>query len=548
MAKEVKGYNGNPNLPRENTKIEWTKELIEEFIKCRDDPVYFAEKYMKIVHIDKGLITISLYDFQKEIISAYPSNLKMALNQSRQSGKSTVITIIVLHFIIFNKSKSVGVLAQKLDQAMDLMSRIQLGYEHLPAFLKPGIKEWNKKSFELDNGSWVIAGASGSSSVRGKSLSMLVLDEHAHLPRYNEFAASVLPTLSSGKESRLICASTPLGLNQWYELVKGARAKLNGFWLIEVPWDKVPGRDEEWKQRTLADINFDMLKFAQEYDLEFQGSSGTLLSGACLKSLEYSKPISEKDSLKIFALPQENHKYAIDCDVSHGKGLDYSAFSVIDVSSLPYKQVATYRNNETSPGDYANLIAAVGHHYNDAYVLVENNDIGAQVTYILWNECGYENLLSSQSNGRQGKKLMIGVGGKTDFGIRMSAGVKRLGCSILKLLVEAGNLHINDEETIKELSRFSKKGDSYAAEEGCHDDMVMGLVNFAWMTTTELFKELTDTNAVMNSDVSSENEFAARLLAAGIKFDGTQDKERYVKFDGDKDLWELVDYPMSFGF
>jgi Terminase large subunit, T4likevirus-type, N-terminal/Terminase RNaseH-like domain len=545
MSKQEKGYNGNPNLPRENSKIEWTPDLISEFIKCKNDPVYFAERYMKIVHIDRGLITIPLYDYQKEIIRAYPDNLKIALNQSRQSGKSTVVTVIVLHFIIFNSAKRVGLLAQKLDQAIDLMSRVQLGYEYLPPFLKPGVKEWNKKSFVLDNGSTVIAGASSSSAVRGRSLSLLVLDEHSHIPNYDEFAASVLPTLSSGKESRLIIASTPYGLNHFYDLVTGAREGKNGFWLKEVPWYDVPGRDDNWKQKTLADLNYDILKFSVEYELEFAGSSGTLLNGSTLKALNASAALSSKDGLSIYTEKLPNRVYTMDCDVSHGKGLDYSAFSVIDVTELPYKQVATYRNNLITPKDYAEIINNVGRYYNDAYLLVENNDIGSQVTYILWNEFEYAHMLSSQGAGRHGKKLVVGVGSKTDYGIRMTSSVKKLGCSILKLLIEQNQLIIVDKDTITELSRFSKKNDSYAAEEGCTDDMVMGLVNFAWMSTTECFKEISGQDVVGDMTDFDDDELSIKLLGMGVKYDGVDDVIAYEKFDGDDDLWVKHDYPIG---
>ena len=546
--KSTKGYNGNPNLPKENTKIEWTQELLDEFIKCKNDPAHFAKNYIKIVSLDDGLQTIKLYDYQEEILNAYPDNLKLCLCQSRQSGKTTIVVAIILHYVIFNKSARAAMLAQKLDQAIEIMDRLQIAYEYLPAFLKPGVKQWNVKSIEFDNGSILLAAASSSSNIRGKSFGLLYLDEHGHIPRYQEFAASVLPVLSSGKNSRLIISSTPNGLNQFYDVVSNARKNLNGFWLKEVPWFAVPGRDEAWKQGVLADLNYDMVQFAQEYELEFAGSSGTLISGSHLKRMESVKPISTHDGLCIYESPKADRLYTMNCDVSHGKGLDYSAFHVIDVTALPFRQVATYRNNEITPADYATTINSIGKHYNNAQVLVENNDIGSQVTYILWNEYEYENLLSSQSNGRLGKKLVSGVGSKSDFGIRMSASVKSLGCSILKLLVEANNLVIIDASTIAEVQRFSKKKDSnlsYQAEEGCHDDLVMGLVNFAWMTTTELFKDYTNGNAIMGSSDVNDAEFAKMLLNVGIMNDGISEPQKYVKFEGDGDWWETTQYPLS---
>lgn len=523
---------------------------------CADDHIIFTENFDEIFAKDslgKSIITqdgirsvveisdlgyeTNMYDLSVDGNHRYYSNGILSHN-------STVVTVIVLHFIIFNSAKRVGLLAQKLDQAIDLMSRVQLGYEYLPPFLKPGVKEWNKKSFVLDNGSNVIAGSSSSSAVRGRSLSLLVLDEHSHIPNYEEFAASVLPTLSSGKESRLIIASTPYGLNHFYDLVSGARENKNGFWLKEVPWYDVPGRDENWKQKTLADLNYDTLKFSVEYELEFAGSSGTLINGATLKRLSTAKPLTTKDGLSIYTEKAPKRVYTMNCDVSHGKGLDYSAFSVIDVTELPYKQVAAYRNNTITPKDYAEIINNIARYYNDAFVLVENNDIGSQVTYILWNEFEYSNLLSSQGAGRLGKKLVVGVGSKTDYGIRMTSSVKKLGCSILKLLVEQNQLDLVDKDLITELTRFSRKNDSYAAEDGCTDDMVMGVVNFAWMTTTECFKEISGQDVVGGMTDFDGEELMNRLLGMGVVINGTEPEQQYEKFDGDDDLWVKSDYPM----
>jgi hypothetical protein len=458
MKPTEKGYNGNPNLPQNNRKRPFTEWELAEFVKCKNDPVYFAKNYIKIVTLDRGLETIKLYDYQDEILSAYPDNLKLCLSQSRQSGKTTIVVAIILHYAIFNKDARVAMLANKLDQAIEIMDRLQISYEYLPDFLKPGVKQWNVKSIKLDNGSLLIAAASSSSAIRGKSFGLVYLDEQAHIPRYQEFAASVLPVLSSGKNSRLIISSTPNGLNQFYEVVSNARLGKNGYWLKEVPWDKVPGRDELWKQRVLADLNYDMVKFAQEYELEFQGSSGTLLSGGCLKSLQSLAPISTKDGLKVYTEASKDRTYTMNCDVSHGKGLDYSTITIHDVTELPYKQICTFRSNTILPEDFAETINTLGRYYNQAYCLIENNDIGAVVTRNLWFDFEYENILSSEGAGRLGKKLSLGIGKKTDIGIRMTSSVKKLGCSILKLIVEQGQLALCDAETIGELSTFLRRG------------------------------------------------------------------------------------------
>jgi Terminase large subunit, T4likevirus-type, N-terminal/Terminase RNaseH-like domain len=545
MSKLEKGYNGNLSLKRQRTKLDWTQNQLMEFVKCKNDPIYFAQQYIKITHVDHGLIPIDLYDYQKDIIDSTNKHRNTIVLTGRQQGKTTTAVCLILHYVIFNSYKLVALLANKGDAAREILSRIQLAYENLPKWLQQGVVEWNKGSVELENGCKILASSTSGSAIRGKSCSFLYIDEVAFVHNWSDFYTSVYPTLSSGKETKMLFTSTPNSLNHFYEFWEGATKGTNNFNPIKATWGRVPGRDGAWKQATLESMNFDMDKFAQEFEGEFIGSSGTLISGATLKRLTASYPLSSKDGLSIYTEKLPNRVYTMDCDVSHGKGLDYSAFSVIDVTELPYKQVATYRNNLITPKDYAEIINNVGRYYNDAYLLVENNDIGSQVTYILWNEFEYAHMLSSQGAGRHGKKLVVGVGSKTDYGIRMTSSVKKLGCSILKLLIEQNQLIIVDKDTITELSRFSKKNDSYAAEEGCTDDMVMGLVNFAWMSTTECFKEISGQDVVGDMTDFDDDELSIKLLGMGVKYDGVDDVIAYEKFDGDDDLWVKHDYPIG---
>lgn len=536
----AQGYNGNQNLPKAGNKLQWNLFDMQEYQRCMVDPVYFVKTYMKVIHVDRGVIPFDLYDFQEQIVGAYLENRSMILCQSRQSGKTSSVTGIILHYAMFNKDKLIGVLANKLDQAIEILARIQLAYEHLPAFLKGGVAEWNKKSVKFGNGTTIMAAASSSSAIRGKSVALLYLDEMGFIPRWQEFASSVLPTLSSGSETRLIISSTPNGLNHFYDYMEGAKKGINGFWWIEVPWYMVPGRGEAWKRKTLADINHDLAKFAQEYELHFQGSSGTLISGSALKRLQASTAASKSNGISVYQPAKKDRVYVGLADVSHGKGLDYSTLQVIDVTEMPYKQVCTYRANTVTPTDFATIISQIGAYYNKAFVLVENNDIGAQVTHQLWHEIGYDNVLSSTNRGRGGKILNFGVPPKSDIGIRMTKTVKSLGCSVLKLLIEQGQLEIVDKDTISELNTFSKVGSSYEAEEGKHDDCVMPLVTFAWMTTMGLFRELTDTNAVKSMTDYEDDQLAKSILGAGIVVnDGTEDASaiKYIRLEGDDTLW-----------
>lgn len=510
------GYLGNSQLKRSQQAVEWTPELIKEYLKCAEDPIYFAEKYIHIVHVDHGLIPIKLYDFQKDIIESITKNRRVAVNTSRQAGKTTTAVVVILHYVLFNEYKTVALLANKGDSAREILDRVQIAYEALPKWLQQGVVEWNKGSIELENGCKVIAAASSSSAIRGKSVSFLYIDEAAFLENWNEFFASVYPTISSGKTTKILLTSTPNSLNHFWKICKGAQEGINGYDYIEVPWHKVPGRDEAWREDALAGIDNDTEKFEQEFNCSFIGSSGTLISGAKLKELAFSKPLYESEGLCQYEKPEGNHVYAMTVDVSRGKGLDYSTFNVIDITSMPYKQVCTFRDNFISPIDFASIIYRVGTAYNGALVLTEINDIGAQVSDTLVMDFGYENMLYTENAGREGKRISNGFGKISDTGVRTTKSVKSVGCSILKMLIEQNQLIIYDFETIQELSRFSKKGNSYEAEPGSHDDLVMNLVVFGWLTSQAYFKEITDINTLHKLREKTEEQIEDDLLPFGF--------------------------------
>jgi hypothetical protein len=267
-------------------------------------------------------------------------------------------------------------------------------------------------------------------------------------------------------------------------------------------------------------MNFDVEKFSQEYEVEFLGSSGTLIAGWKLKELVHKTPLYEKDGLKQYETPRPGRSYACIADVSRGKGLDYSAFSIVDVTEMPYSQVCTYKNNLITPIDYADIIHRVCKSYNSAATLVEINDIGEQVATSLHFDFEYENVLFTESAGRSGKRITSGFGANIDQGIRTTKSVKSVGCSILKLLVEQNQLIVNDFDTISELSTFSRKGVSYEAESGKHDDLVMGLVLFAWLSDQMYFKELTSINTLAKLREKTDEEIAQDLVPFGFVDNG----------------------------
>jgi hypothetical protein len=360
------GYLGNNLLKRIGQQQQWTPEQLAEMAKCMMDPVYFAENYIKIVHVDRGLIPLKMYDYQKEIIEKIFKNRRLAVLSARQVGKTTTAVAIILHYIIFNEHKNVGILSNKGEGAKEVLERIKLAYENLPKWMQHGIQEWNKQSIELENGCKIYAGTTTSSSIRGKSIAFLYIDECAFVEGYDDFFASVYPTISSGEETKLLMTSTPNGLNHFYKTCTGAKEGTNGYQYVEVTWNRVPGRGEKWKQETLEALNFDYEKFSQEYEAQFLGSSGTLIDGSTLKVLTPAVPIQDSQGFTVYNRPENDHIYVCIVDVSRGKGLDYSAFQIIDVTQMPYRQVAVYRNNLITPVDYADIIHRISKSYNNA--------------------------------------------------------------------------------------------------------------------------------------------------------------------------------------
>lgn len=512
----TRGYLGNNNLKRVGEQIEYTQDMLREFMKCAQDPIYFAKNYIKIVHVDKGLVPFKMYDYQEEITKKITDNRRVAVLTARQSGKTTTATAVILHYILFNEFKTVAILANKGDAAREVMARVKLAYEALPKWMQQGVEEWNKGNIALENGCQILAGTTSSSAIRGKSVNFLYLDEVAFIEGYDEFFASVYPTISSGDSTKLLMTSTPNGLNHFWKTCKGAEEGTNGYEFVKVMWNDVPGRDEKWHQETLAALDYDEQKFRQEYCCEFLGSSGTLVNGAKLKELAPSRPIAEQDNLFQYDKPEKDRTYVMTVDVSRGKGLDYSTFTVIDITEMPYKQVCTFRDNMVGPVDFASIIYRVGMLYHEAAVLVEINDIGEQVSDVLLMDYGYENILYTENAGRMGKRISAGFGKNVDNGIRTTKSVKSVGCSILKMLVEQNQLILQDFNTIQELSRFSKKGNSYEAESGSHDDLVMNLVIFSWLTDQLYFKDMTDINTMMMLREKTDEQIEEDLLPFGF--------------------------------
>lgn len=520
-----KGYNGNPNLKKTGVGVDWTPDLVNEYMKCSKDPIYFCETYMKIVNVDRGLISFKLYDYQRKMLKSMQDNRYTIIATARQIGKSTTTCGFILWYILFHPEKTVALLANKGDTAREILGKIQLAYQHLPKWLQQGIAEWNKGSFVLENQSRVIAAATSTDSIRGYSINLLFIDEAAFIENWDEFFNSTFPTISSGETTKVVLVSTPNGLNHFYKIWDYSNQKKNEYFPIKVMWSEVPGRDLKWKQKTLAAMSFDYDKFSQEHEVEFLGSSATLISGWKLKELVSHPPETSKAGLHQYEKPQPNRIYCCIADVSHGKGMDYSAFHIIDITEMPYKQVCVYRNNAVTPIEYSEIIYRTCKAYNYSHVLVETNDIGGQVVDSLYTDFGYENILHTQNSGRVGKIISSGFGSlPSERGIRTTKAVKSIGCTILKMLIEQNQLIVNDYETIYEFSTFSKKGTTYEAETGRHDDLIMPLVLFAWMSDQPYFKEITDINTLVKLREKSQEEMMEDLLPFGFVDDGRDEE------------------------
>ncbi len=534
MAKS-ESYLGNANLKAAGVQVNYTPEQVEEYIKCSKDPVYFIKKYIKIVSLDEGLVPFELWDFQEKIVDTVHNNRFVIAKLPRQTGKSTTMVSYLLHYILFNQDVNVAILANKLATARELLHRLKLAYEYLPIWMQQGIVEWNKGSIELENGSKILASATSSSAVRGGSFNMIFLDEFAYVPQgvAEEFFSSVYPTISSGKTTKVLIVSTPKGMNMFYKFWTDAENGRNEYIPIEVHWSQVPGRDAKWKEQTIKNTSAE--QFATEFECDFIGSTNTLITSSKLKCLTFNNPIhSNNEGLRIYEDPKDEHIYIMSVDTSRGLGQDYHAFSVVDITEMPYKVVATYRNNEISPLVLPTVVHAVCNRYNKAYCMVEINDIGQQVADILHGEYEYENLLMLSVRGRKGQVLDGGFGkGESQLGIKTTTTTKKVGCSLLKNLVEEDKLIINDFNLINEMTTFVAKRNSYEADDGHHDDLVMTMVLNAWIIGQPYFKDL------LNSDVRRKlydekmDKIEQDLVPFGF-VDGGDNSESFVDDEGDR--------------
>ena len=532
------GYLGNDNLKRIGVELQYTEEQIKEILKCSEDPVYFIKTYMKIVNVDKGLVPFEMWPFQEKMVTTFHKNRFSISKMPRQVGKTTTAAGYMLWCVLFQENFNIAILANKGSLAREILGRIQYAYEYLPLWLQQGIKVWNKGNIELENGSKINAYATSSAGVRGGSYNLIFLDEFAFVPKNmaDDFFTSTYPVISSGKTTKVIIVSTPFGLNHFYKMWVDATEGRSTYVPLEIHWSMVPGRDEAWKEETIRNTSEE--QFRQEFETEFIGSSATLISGAKLRSLAFFNPISSIDGLDIYEEPKQGRLYICTVDCSEGVGADYSTINVVDVTETPYRQVAKYRNNKLPLLFFPTVIFSVAKRYNEAYVLIETNNVGQQVVDILHYDLEYENVYKIEHHHIKGQSISGGFKRSTSFGVKTTKTVKKVGCANLKTLVESDKLIVNDFDTIAEMNTFVRVRDSYAAEEGNNDDLIMGLVLFAWLTAQSYFKDSTNID-IRRVLLEEQNMLIEEDMApVGIIDDGRREE---VINDG-QDIWSEKGY------
>jgi len=540
------GYNGNSSLKRAGIDLSYTEKEVLELAKCVENPTYFIDNYCYIVTLDHGIQPFKLYDCQKEKVETIHNNRKVIIMEGRQQGKTTVAAAYILWYTLFQESKTVAILANKASTAREIMSRYQLMFEHLPPWMQQGVKTWNKGDIELENGSVVFTAATTAAGIRGKSVNLLYIDEAAIIPNTiaDQFFTAVYPVISAGQTTKILITSTPLGYNHFWKFWNDAVNKVNDFIPMFIPYSRIPGRDEAWaleQRRQLGE-----LKYNQEVLCKFLGSSLTLIDSSTIEYMSTCPTVYSKDGLDLYEYPikaerddeeklvRKPHSYVIVADTAKGVGGDYSAFVIVDITEVPYKLVGKYRDNKIAPMLYPTVIHKVARDFNDAYVLIETNS-SEQVAHILHNELEYGNLVFVNRSTKTGQVVSGGFGGgKTQLGVNTDKRVKRIGCFTFKSLLEEKKLLVFDPDVISEISTFIQVRDSYQADEGYHDDLVMPLVLFSWLTTNPYFREMSDVNIREAMYQERIKQIEEDVVPFGFIMNGTE--EELTVEDGD--VWK----------
>ena len=477
----------------------------------------------KVIRVDNLGYSENMYDLSID------SDKHTFYTNDILSHNTTTVAAYLVWYCVFNKSKNVAMLGNKVAAAREVMARFQLMYEELPIWLQEGVVEWNKGSIALENKSKAFIAATTASGIRGKSVNLLYLDELSSVPGTvaEEFFASTYPTISSGESSKVIITSTPIGFNHFWKMWDEAERNINGFIHKRVEYWEHPLHDEKWAARQKQLLG--QIKYNQEVLMHFLGSSYTLIGSDVMSRMKPVSYLHSNNGLDIIEYPMQFHSYVMVVDTSKGVGGDYSAFTIIDITQLPYKVVAKYRDNNISPLLYPNVIYKIANDYNEAFVLMEINS-SEQVSYILHADLEYENILSVGRNSK-GQVISGGFGGQSRLGVNTDKKIKRIGCNNLKTLIEENKLLVYDADIIAEFSTFIESKGSYAADDGYHDDLVMTLVLFAWLTTDPYFTALNNIDMRKSIYEDKMRLIDEQMVPTGWLNDGNEsEKDSLVNF------------------
>lgn len=490
MANNAKFYNGNRRLKAEGfeetiSKVEF-KRRVREIKRCKEDILYFAEKFFYIVSPDKGKHKIEMFEKQKQLVQSFQDHSRVVTLAARQTGKTTAYTVYLCWLMTFFNDKRILICGNKQSTSKEIVSRVKLGFELLPLWLKPSTTEWAALSFGLSNGSTIKGTATSSDSARGDSINVLVVDEAAFIPPgiMDEFWQSVYPTISSGDSTQVIMVSTPNGTgNLFYETYESARLGLDGGWHLEqINWDDRPGRDEAWKAKTIASFNGDMQKWAQEFGNQFLGSSQTLFKAETIEKyknfiisdkwfeptvIDLPKLPGEHINIKQWFKPHPSRTYAIGADVADGVGGDSSVAIVFDVTELDkITQVATFASNMVSPTEFAYVLVKLGVMYNNAHIFCERNNMGSSTLDFIYEIYEYESI--------------VNWGGKRNLGILSNHMIKSKACLFARGICSLIDMTIYDKNLVAEMEYLEKAPgtNTYKAIQGKHDDFTL---SFIWV-------------------------------------------------------------------
>jgi len=512
-------FNGNPKLKAANATIDYTDEQIQEIVKCMDDFVYFCVNYIKIIDQDSGkVIAFDLYDYQREMAQIYKDEKRVIILAPRQCGKSIFTIAYLLWVGTFNDYKNIILVANKESTAKKTLRKLKEMYFYLPFWMKQGLTEWNKKQISFENGTNIYAESTSSSGNRGDTASIVFLDEAAIIEKnlWDEFYTSVYPTIASVKSAQIIITSTPKGYNHFYQLWSMALNKQNDYKPFRVKWNEVPGRDQNYKTKTVAAFgggSKGLRKWRQEFECFFTGSGGTLIEGQVLEDLKPAIILESRmdDKFNIYEYPEEDAQYCLIGDVAEGVGGDYSTCQIFKIDfQNSHKQVATFRDNMIKTNEFNTVIDQICKYYNNALAIVESNTYGREVLNRLVFEDEYENVFFEFD--------------AKDYGLKMTTLTKKIGNSYLKSNIEDSKIVLVDFETISELSKYVLRSNVYRADDGQHDDLVTPLVLFSYfLSKKELIENwLTVDNNVIGK-TKMEQQIESELLPVGFINNGLEE-------------------------